>query len=135
MVAGGLVFWLVREMNKPLGAASLKIAVSELRSNASEAEVIAEQALSGRLTSTYFQTQTIMLRDNSEAVMKSLGSAEPQAGLEEKLSQARELAERITASFGSLSSSFGDRQEMNRVKGEMENDFRRTLELEESLKH
>jgi hypothetical protein len=74
-----------------------------------------------------------MLRDNSEMVTKSLDSARPQVGLEEKLSQARVLAESVTTSLGRLSPSFGNQQEISRTKAELETLFNQAMDLEKSL--
>src|ERR1051325_9128632 len=98
LIGGGLGFRLVAEINQSLGVTDLMIDVAELRSDAAESRLIAEQALSGRLTATYFQTQLSMLRDGAESITRSLSSAEPQAGLEGSLFQARGVAGRLTAS-------------------------------------
>ncbi|MEN3331518.1 MAG: hypothetical protein V7641_883 [Blastocatellia bacterium] len=135
LIIGGLGFWFTAEVNKPLGAEDLKIAVSELRSHAAEGRLIAEQALSARLTATFFQTQTSMLRDKAGAVVKDLNSTAPRAGLEEELSRVKAFAERISADLASLSSSFDDRQEMSRLQEDLDTVFRQALEMEESLKH
>lgn len=134
LLAGGVVFWGVREINKPLGRDELKIEVADLRSHASEGRKLAEQSSPDKTTRSYFEAQALLLMDKAKEVKKQLDDANPESGLEVEQWQARHLAGQVKTDLEQLSTSYGQPREANRVKGELENLNPQLSELEESLK-
>ncbi len=100
LIAGGVIFWAIAEMSKPAGRGNLKVEVADIRSNVSEASKIIEAATAGSLTAKYFQNETAMLQEKLANTSKTLGSAKPEPGLEERFAQARRLAESAAAELG-----------------------------------
>jgi hypothetical protein len=134
LLLGGLVGWLVRVEMKPLGRAELKIEAADLRSYAAAGRLLAEQALTGKTTQAFFQTQTYLLQDKAESATKKLDSVEPKSGLEAQHLQARHLARQVQTALQSLNASVTNPQGMNQAKDELANLFPQLKELEESLK-
>lgn len=133
LIAGGVIFWAIAEMSKPAGRGNLKVEVADIRSNVSEASKIIEAATAGSLTAKYFQNETAMLQEKLANTSKTLGSAKPEPGLEEKFAQARRLAESAAAELGGLSSSFGDNQAMEGAKSKLAEIFEKAVTMEKDL--
>jgi len=57
LIAGGVIFWIGAEKGKPAGRKDLKVEVTDIRSNVSEAAKIIDAAAAGRLTEKYFQNE------------------------------------------------------------------------------
>lgn len=134
LLAGGLVFWLVREMSAPLGRDELKIEVADLRSQASEGAKMAEQSSPDKTTRAYFQAQTLLLVDKAQESKKQLDDATPESGLEVQHWEARHLAGQVKTELEQLSTSFAQPQASSRVKNELEKLYPQLKELEEGLK-
>jgi hypothetical protein len=99
----GLIAWLVHAETKPLDRNELEIEVGHLRSYSAEAGLLAEEAASTRVTVTFFQTQSYLLRDKVERSSSSLESALVDSGLEANHRQARQLALQLKTLVESLS--------------------------------
>lgn len=133
LIAGGVIFWIGAETNKPAGRKDLKVEVTDIRSNVSEAAKIIEAAESGSLTAKYFQNEIAMLQEGLSKTSKALGSAKPEPGLEAKFAQARQLAESAAAELGGLSSSFGDKAAMENTKAKLAEIFEKSVTMEKDL--
>jgi hypothetical protein len=134
LLAGGVVFWGVREINKPLGRDELKIEVADLRSHASEGRKLADQSSPDKTTRAYFEAQTLLLVDKAQEVKKQLDDTNPESGLEVQQGQARHLAGQVKTNLEQLSTSFAQPYEANKVKDELGTLYPQLSELEESLK-
>jgi hypothetical protein len=134
LIAGGVIFWAVAEMSKPAGRDNLKVEVADIRSNVSEASKVIEAATAGSLTAKYFQSEIAMLQEKLADTSKTLGSAKPEPGLEEKFAQARRLAESAAAELGGLSSSFGDNPALEGAKAKVAEIFEKAVTMEKDLK-
>jgi hypothetical protein len=134
LLAGGVVFWGVREINQPLGRDELKIEVADLRSLASEGRQLADQCSPDKTTRAYFEAQTLLLADKVQEVKKQLEDTNPEPGLEAQQLQARRLAGQVRTNLERLSTSFSEPQEANKVKDGLEIIYLQLRELEESLK-
>jgi hypothetical protein len=130
----GLLAWLVRGETKPLDQNELKIEIGSLRSYATEAGLLNEQALSASVTQTFFQTQTYLLHEKIESSRSSLDAAKVQPGLEEKHWLSRQLSGQLKSALESLSVSFANPEEMNRAGSNLKTLSSDLKQLEDSLK-
>jgi hypothetical protein len=130
----GLLTWLAHAETKPLDRNELKIEVGHLRSYSAEAGLLAEQAASTRVTETFFQTQTYLLRDKAESSRSSLESATVEPELEASHWQARQLAGQLKSMLEQLSVSFTNSEELNRASSNLKSLLSQLKTLEQSLK-
>jgi hypothetical protein len=133
LIVGGIIFWIGAETGKPAGREDLKVEVTDIRSNVSEAMKIIEAAMTGSLTAKYFRNETAMLQEKLVKTSKTLGSAKPEHGLEEKFAQARQLADSAAAELGRLSPSFGDKLAMEDMKAKLAEIFEKAVMMEKEL--
>jgi hypothetical protein len=133
LIIGGVIIWVAIEMGKPAGGEYLKAEVADLRSNVSEAMKIIDVAAAGRLTARFFRIETSMLQEKLAKTAKTLGSAEPEPGLESKFAHARDLAESAKTELGGLPPSFGDKSAMAGAKAKLAEIFGEAVALEKSL--
>src|ERR1051325_904093 len=126
--------WFVRAETKARDRDELKIEVADLRSTAAEARLLSEQTVSGRIPRPFFETEIYLLTDKTQAAKQALDSAAVDAGLETKLSQARQLAGQLQTEGEKLSGSFANSAELNRAKDSLDQLTSSLKELEESLK-
>lgn len=130
----GLIAWLVHAETKPLDRNELKIEVGHLRSFSAEAGLLAEQAASAKVTETFFQTQTYLLRDKVESLRNSLESATLDSGLEGNHWQARQLADQLKTMIENLNGSFANPNELNRASSQLKSLSAQLKTAEQSLK-
>jgi hypothetical protein len=130
----GLLAWLAHAETKPLGRNELKIEVGHLRSYSAEAGLLAEQAVPTKVTETFFQTQTYLLRDKAESSSSSLESATVDSGLEANHGQARQLAGQLKSLLEQLSGSFANPDELNRASTNLKSLSAELKAAEQSLK-
>jgi hypothetical protein len=128
------VAWLVHSETKPLDRSELKVEVGHLRSYSAEAGLLAEQAASAKVTETFFQTQTYLLRDKTENSSSSLESAAVDSGLETNHWQARQLADQLKSMLETLSSAFADPDRLNRSTSNFKSLSDQLKAAEQSLK-
>src|SRR5215216_3074416 len=130
LTIAGCAVWMMRQQKKPLGPEDLKINVAELRSQASEGRLIAEQLIAGKVTSAYLQTETLLLRDETEQAIETLSTYRLESGVEATASQAVEYARQLSADLSSLSYAFNNLQEAERIKQHLETTFASLFEIE-----
>jgi hypothetical protein len=135
LVLSGMVYWLITSESGPLGVEDLQMEVSDLRSEAGEAAMLAQAIQSGKVTDDYLSAQALLVHDKAASSLKSLDNAKAERGLENELVQTRELARQVTSALERLSTANGNSAVAGQVKGEMEQLAARALVLEESLKH
>ncbi|HWQ36673.1 MAG TPA: hypothetical protein VNQ79_27830 [Blastocatellia bacterium] len=134
LMAGGLVFWLVAEAGKPAGTKKLKVATGDLRSIASEAVMLIDQAEAGRLTANFFRIESSLLSEKAASTAQSAATSRPQAGLEGLFAQTAGMAQQAANELHGLSSSFGNREVMESAKKKLAEIKQQALRLEESLR-
>jgi hypothetical protein len=134
LFAYGLLMWAVAEARKATSRDDLRVEVASLRSNVSEAMKVLDSADRGALTPQYFRVETEMLHEKLAGVAKTLGSVEPEPGLEGPLGQARALAERAVKVSKDLNSSFEESSTLKKAGAELAEIFGRAAALEESLR-
>jgi len=98
----GVVLGLIYARSTPAGRDSLKIEVAELRSQAAEGRLLAEQAAQGALTSRYQRSAVLQLRGKIESTSMKLQSLRVEPGLDQMLVQARQAAAELTNTIGEL---------------------------------
>jgi hypothetical protein len=134
VVIFGLIAWFVHAERKPFDQNQLKIEIGKLRSYAADAELLAEQALSTKVTQTFFQTQTYLLHEKIETSRSSLEDTKVEPRLEEKHWLSRQVAGQLNSAIESLSVSFVNPEEMNRASTNLKRLSSELKQLEESLK-
>ena len=130
----GLLAWFVRAQTKPLDRDGLRIEVGDLRSNSSEAVLIAQQTLAGKTAKTFFEVQSYLITGKVKSSKNQLDGDSLEPGWELPHWQARQLSGRLKTAVEKLSGAFGQDQEIKRTKAELEDLSRQLKELEESLK-
>jgi hypothetical protein len=126
-------FLFINKKSEALDAAKLKIQAGELRSFAAESKLIVEQALDGRLTEDFFHVHSVLLKDNSDKIVKALTGAPPQAGLEQRYADVVSCARDVAAETSLLSRSWGNQQAMTEAKSRLVSLAAQLEQIETSL--
>jgi hypothetical protein len=134
VVIFGLIAWLVYAETKPLDQNELKIEIGNLRSFAADAGLLADQALSAKVTQTFFQTQTYLLQEKTESSRTSLATAKVQPRLAQQHWQSRQLAEQVKSELDGLSVAFASPEEINRASSNLKRLSAELKQLEDRLK-
>jgi hypothetical protein len=124
---------LVYARTKPLNKSDLKIPISESRSQAAAARMVAAAAQEAKMSQTFYEAQIIMLRQKVDDAASQLASAHVQDGLEIKLWQAQRLIGELKTTLEWLETSFGKQDQLNQRKQELDDLVPRLRELEETL--
>jgi hypothetical protein len=132
-LAGALV-WAVGAARTPSGRDELKNEVAELRSQAAAAGLLAEQAVTGNVTSVYFKAQASELRKNVEAVRGQLDPAKFRPELREAVARAGDLAGRLSEDVRATEGAYGDRRAAGASREEFAGLFSELMGIEEGLK-
>ena len=133
LVIVGLLILFIQAQTKPLDSSNLKIPVANSRSYAAAAQLLIDRTQEDKVTQTFFEAQTIMLRDKAEQVLKELESAKVESGLEMKLWQARQFARELKTHLDELQSSFTNTPHLKELKHQLEELTPRLKELESTL--
>ena len=128
-----IAFWVISASSTPAGRDSVKIYVAELRSQAAEGQLLAEQALADGVTSTYLRSQASQLQDHTQSVLKGLQSLSVESGLETDKAQAESLGGSLNDDLKRLADSFVGQEEIDRLKNDFAGLFSNLLMLESSL--
>jgi hypothetical protein len=95
--------------------------------------MLTDLTLNNKTTRTYFETQTSLLRDKVDDVMKTLESSKVDKGLELKQWQAQQLVAKLRLVIEKLQSSFTRQQDLSNTKAELESLVSPLKELEATL--
>jgi hypothetical protein len=133
-VLAGALAWAADATKSPADREELKNVVAELRSQAAVAQLLSEQAATGRVTSIYFKAQASELRKNVEAARTQLDPSKFKPEVREAVARAGELAGRLSEEAGALGGAYGDARAAGDLRGEFAGLFSRLMNLEESLK-
>jgi hypothetical protein len=133
LIVGGSLVFLITAKTKSLDKQSLKIALIELRSQAAQGKLLAEAALDGRTTLTYFGGQLQWLQQKADTNRKELTATKSQPGLENSISKAREVAERVHENLAALSVSYGDRGKLDAIGQTLHELVKEAADLEATL--
>lgn len=133
-VVAGVVLWVVSAERAPSDREELKSEVGELRSQAAVGQLLAEQAATGKVTSTYFKEQAADLRKNVEAVRAQLDPSKFKPELSEAVTRAGGAAGRLSEDVGALDGAYGDARAAAALKSDFDGLFSQLMSLEKSLK-
>jgi len=133
-VVAGALLWAVGAARAPADRSELKNVVAELRSQAAVAQLLAEQAAAGKVTSIYFKAQASELQKNVDAARAQLDPAGFKPELREAAARAGEAAGRLGEGVRALGGAYGDARGAGALKGEFDGLFSQLMSLEESLK-
>jgi hypothetical protein len=133
-VLAGVFVWVVGAERAPADRGELKNEVAELRSQAAVGGLLAEQAATGKVTSTYFSEQADGLRRNVDAARAQLDPSEFKPELGGAAARAGEAAGRLSEGVRALGGAYGDARAAGALKGKFDGLFSQLMSLEEELK-
>jgi hypothetical protein len=136
LLLAGAIALIVGSSGGPLSRAQLAIQVGELRSDASETALLAEQLAAGRLVKPFAQTHLQLLLDNIREANQSLAKAQPEHRLEGLLELARVRAADVEQSVQRLAADPGgaDAIQLDQLRTDLRSAAEALHELEETLK-
>ena len=104
LLAAGVAAFVISSIS-PLNKDDLKIQAGDLRTFASVGHQLAVQYASGRLTETFFRSQTELVSDKVESARSSLANSGAEPNVADDLAAITRLSEELQGSFNDLLST------------------------------
>jgi len=105
--------------SREIDRAQLKIQAGELRSYASSAALLVEQARQQKLTRAFWSTQLDQLRESAQSAADTLHRAQPTQGLEGRVDQSRRIADELVGAVHALAGAGTDAPHLQRIESDL----------------
>jgi hypothetical protein len=112
--------WIIEvQASQPLSLQEVKIQATDLKSLAAEGQLIAAQTMVADVTANYFGVHTKMWHQKIDQTVEDHELSEPQAGLELPFRDVGRLARQLSSVSEMLTTSFGNRSALLKVKAQL----------------
>lgn len=118
LIVCGAALWLLLRQSGGVSKPELKIALVELRSQAVHAILLAETALAGSATSSYYSAQLALLQEKTRGTTDAITRHRAAAGAEDLQRSTVALAGRVQQELNRLQRAYGDRATLQALRSD-----------------